>query len=137
MAGTLVSVLRRTELTVGGNQPVVLGPQLIDTLGWVSGVLIVRFYVKTTLTQNMTINVQNVMLAPEDEVNVVQATSAAGAATYIATVTLGTADTVGSSGNMYSAQLSTPIARYVRVMAIPGNAASTVTVGIDLLGRSA
>ncbi len=134
MAGTHVPILRRTDgMGFAGAQNVVIGPQLVDATGWVSGVLLVRLYPTITIPAGgLVIGVQNVMVSPEDEVNVVEAKSGANPA-YIASLALPTAATAG----LYVAAFTPPISKYVRVLIAPTAGTTTVTLGIDLIGRSA
>lgn len=130
MAGACVPIIRRTDYTFPATQTVIAGPQLVDTLGWVSGVLVVRVYGTPSISNVLAVNVQNVMVAPEDELTILEARTVAGALTYAATVSITTA------GGLFTANIS-PIGRFVRVLLAPTGAVTAVTLGIDLVGRSA
>ncbi|MBK7395779.1 MAG: hypothetical protein IPJ34_05595 [Myxococcales bacterium] len=131
MAGASVPIIRRTDYTFPATQTVIAGPQLVDTLGWVSGLLVVRVYGTPSISNVLQINVQNVMVAPEDELTVLEARTTGGALVYAASVSITTA------GGLFTASLASPIGRFVRVLLSPTGAVTAVTLGIDLVGRSA
>jgi len=117
-----------------GAQNVVIGPQLVESTGWVTGVLLVRLYGPTITIPagGLVIGVQNVMVSPEDEVNLVEAKSG-GNPSYIASLTIPT----GAVAALYLASFTPPIGKFVRVLIAPTVGTTTINLGIDLIGRSA
>lgn len=140
MAGAQVNVIRRTDygfsMPVSTSQDVVLAP-LIDTLGWVSAVLIVRLYAKTfaATTATVTVVVQNAMVGPEDEVTVLVPS------TDLATAQIVNADVAPKLIQAVIAPGTQGLGRYMRVLMRYAQGANlgaqTFTLGIDLVGRSA
>lgn len=141
MAGIQVSVVRRTPYTVPpiGNTNVarvILGPPMIDTLGWRSGVLIVRLFSSTIMNASASVIVLNGMVGADsqDEILVDDQNP-------IASVTLGTTAQVLSVAPLAGGSLA--IGRFVSVvLVITGNVAGQTASGkidmaVDLIGRDA
>jgi hypothetical protein len=144
MAGIQYQVLRKTQismqpLAVSSSSPVPLtGP--IDTLGWVSGFLMIRIYgqLLTGTGTKMTISVLNVMVGPDDPAEVMTDNTA------IATYDID-ANTSNNGSTLVTVKFATGanqvIGRSVRVFltftsgaTAPGGSA---TFAVDLVGRDA
>lgn len=133
MSGTLVSLYRKTDynFTVSASlaTEVVLVP-LVDTTSLTSGVILWRVYAATIASGSLNLALRNVMIGPDDPNTVVAAPS---------TSDIGTAITASASPQLYATNLTTPIGRYLRVLAKIGigtaGASITVTMAADLLIR--
>jgi len=140
MGDTCIRVLRRTAFTapaVTNTLLVITVEQLIDTLHWRSGELIVRVYANgiTGANQACLVAVKNAMVSPDDPQTVFVENPTQAAVTIDNTVT---APAVLTSRFYHSdAPL---IGRYVNVLmgwSASGAAplAGSVTIGVDLVGR--
>lgn len=138
MAGMNVQVCRRTKffapaISTGGNENVLM--QLIDTLGWRSGVLQLRVYDNglTGSGASATVNVYNSLVSDDDPAAVFT-----DEANPLATATI---DGNVADGMLLNVALSSsvPIGRYVSVtlrFAATGSAiGGEVIIGVDLVGR--
>ncbi len=137
--GACWNILPRTDYTLTGAANTVYEIVLakyVDTLAFVSGVLICRLYSKGTFTTGVTVDivVQNVSFA-EDEPQTIFAET-----TNETTVSI--TSTTPTAPSLLTAAIETPIARHVRVllrMTQPVTAPGPVTfaIGVDLVGRDA
>ncbi len=131
MAGVVVEVLRRTRLNFSGAaQDVVLGPQLIDTTGWVTAVLQVILYSRNAQANNLLVEVQNALISPEDQTQVLYNPNYGPSAQII----VYPADTPPLP---YTMAVNAPIGRYLRVALQVGAGATDLQIGLSLIGRSA
>jgi len=140
MAGIQVQVIRRTKFTAPSiNNTNVTAPiaQLIDTLGWRSGLLVVRVYANALSGTGYAceISVANSMVSGDDPQTMFTESTA------LAAITIDT--NLGSPPVLKTAQLyqaSVPlIGRYVNVSMKWSVGSATlsgdVTIGVDLIGR--
>ena len=135
--GARVEVLPRTTYTLSGaassEQNIELA-KYVDTLAWVSGVLVVRVHSMGTFTTNVTADVvvQNTSYSDEEPQTVFADTTSETVARIAYTTTAPT---------LLITPLDTPIAAQVRVLlrltepASPGPA--TFTISVELVGRDA
>lgn len=137
--GACLGIVGRTQYTTstGAANSVteIVLAKYVDTLAFVSGVLIVRYYAKGTFTSNVSakVVVQNVSYAEDEPQTVFAETS---------TETIITIDSTTSTSTLLTADLEKPIARHVRVLlrfTQPATAMGAVdlTIGVDLVGRDA
>lgn len=140
MAGIEIQVVRRTPFTVPAiSTGTYVYPPLvhfIDTLGWVSGVLLVRVYATTaTSSASFTVGVFNQMISADDPAVTFNEATDIAAVTFagnVAVPTLLTAKIPTNSANALGRLLG------VRLQ-VAASAALTgiVTIGVDLVGRDA
>ena len=139
MAAAQVSIIRKTDFslqvsaTASAVTDAVLAP-LVDTVGWVSAVSLLRLYSASAYPASATLKliVQNVMTGPDDPNTILVASGTGTAEITIAAST---------SNLLQLVQFTTPISRYVKVLlrATSGGTAGTITttVAVDLVGRDA
>lgn len=131
MAGVSIEILRRTRINFqGAATDVVQGPQIIDALGWVSGVLQVAFYSRTAQTNNLVVEVQNVLVTPEDQTQVLYNPNFGPSAQAI----IQPADVPPLP---WTIGINQPIGRYLRVALQVGAGNTDLQLAISLVGRSA
>jgi hypothetical protein len=138
MAGTQTPIIRRTTYKFGAlvtTHETLLTP-LLDTIGWVSGVLMVRVYARSGGgNYNFKVVVHNAMVSPEDPNTVL---TPVAAVTPVATATINYND--ANPPALYAVQFNNPIARFVKVVLQYTPTAATegvIDLGVDLVGRSA
>ena len=140
MSGIEIQVVRRTVFPVPAisSGPYVYPPlvDFIDTLGWVSGVLMVRIYA-TTATSSATfmVRVYNQMISADDPAVTFTESTDIAAVTFagnVAVPTLLTAKIPTNSANAVGRLLGVRL-QVAAAAALTGN----ITIGVDLIGRDA
>lgn len=133
MTGYHVQVCRLTKynapaISSGSNENVIA--QFIDTLGWRTGVLMVRVYAKTSTPNTGTIYVYNSMVSADAPASVfVEEASPLASAAIDGNFPAGMLKSVAFSS-------SVPIGRYVTVtLKWTGTPTGDITLGVDLIGR--
>ena len=137
--GACMPIVGRTQyvtLTGTANEETeIVLAKYVDTLAFVSGVIVCRYYEKGSFPTNATakVVVQNVSFA-EDEPQTVFADEA--------NETLLDIPQGDTPPKLYTVEIGLPIARYVRVLLrvkqpATGMAPIDITIGIDLIGRDA
>jgi hypothetical protein len=137
MAGIEIQVVRRTPITLPvistGTYKYPPLVQFIDTLGWVSGVLLVRVY--ATSAPSITIGAYNQMVSADDP-----------AVTFDETTDIASVNFAGNAAApaLYTAKIPTNSANAigrligVRMQVVASGALSgSITIGVDLIGRDA
>jgi hypothetical protein len=145
MAGIQLQVLRKTQismqpLAVSSASGVVPLTDVIDTLGWVSGFLMIRVYEQalTGTGSKITVAVVNVMVGPDDPA--VVTTDPTPIANYDID-----ANTSNNGETLVTVKFATGanqvIGRYVRLMLMftsgTGAPGGSATFAVDLVGRDA
>lgn len=143
MAGISVAVLRKTTITlpsVAASQDVVLPPlaQFIDTIGWVSGTMIVRLFSKSITGTSAAVKVilANMMVGPDDP-----ATTFIGDGVAEITINTGSSTTPQLLLSKMPDANGIPIGRYLGLYlsaeAGSDTMSGSLTLAIDIVGRSA
>jgi hypothetical protein len=137
MAGITVPVARRQSYALTVMPTFVSSTvmaQLVDTLAWTRGILMVRVYAKSMVaSSSLTVVVTPVHVDDDDPAHIVAAT------TGLTSLSINANDAVPI---VYQSALDAPITRYLRVelKASTGGGQfgqTTVDCSVDLVGRSA
>lgn len=134
--GYLVPIIPKTDFLFDGKTgqsqtiPLAVG---IDASAWVSGALIVRVHARATSWSSATlaVNVENILLVPEEPDVVFAASAAVASATNIQSL---------SAGGLSVVAFSAPIGPMLRVRIVQANSANennSISIGVDLVGRPA
>jgi hypothetical protein len=140
MAGIEIQVVRRTLITLPvistGTYKYPPLVQFIDTLGWVSGVLLVRVYATSAPSAaNITIGAYNQMVSADDPAVTFDESTDIAAVTFAgnaAAPALYTAKIPTNSANAIGRLIG------VRMQVVASGALSgSITIGVDVIGRDA